>query len=102
MSALTLDKLRSVFDRYSAIESVVIYGSRAKGNYKRGSDIDLTIKGELLSFSELMQVEGDIDDLYLPYQVDLSQYAALENPDLRDHINRIGITTYNKSQLADV
>jgi len=102
LSALTLDKLRSVFDRYSAIESVVIYGSRAKGNYKRGSDIDLTIKGELLSFSELMQVEGDIDDLYLPYQVDLSQYAALENPDLRDHINRIGITTYNKSQLADV
>lgn len=102
LSALTLDKLRSVFDKYAAIESVVIYGSRAKGNYKRGSDIDLTIKGELLSFSELMQLEGDIDDLYLPYQVDLSQYTALENSDLRDHINRVGMTIYNKRQRGNV
>ena len=102
MSALTLDKLGSVFDKYTAIESVVIYGSRAKGNYKRGSDIDLTIKGALLSFSELMQVESDIDDLYLPYQVDLSQYAALENSDLRDHINRVGMTVYTKRQRGNV
>ena len=102
LPSITLDKLESVFDNYAAIESVVIYGSRAKGNYKRGSDIDLTIKGALLSFSELMQIESDIDDLYLPYQVDLSQYVALESSDLIDHINRVGITIYSKRQLGDV
>ena len=40
----TLDKLNSVFAQHNAIDSVVIYGSRAKGNYRPGSDIDLTIK----------------------------------------------------------
>jgi len=96
LSSLTLSKLDSVFKDHASIEAVVIYGSRAKGSYKRESDIDLTIKGTLLSFSELMQVEDEIDDLYLPYQVDLSQYEALENTDLLDHINRVGVAIYSK------
>ncbi len=67
----TLDKLTSVFKRYDAIEAVLIYSSRAKGNYRRGSDIDLTIKGHELEFAELRQIEDQIDDLFLPYTVDL-------------------------------
>jgi len=101
LSSLTLAKLVSVFEMHSSIESVLIYGSRAKGTYKHGSDIDITIKGALLSFSELMQVEDEIDDLYLPYQVDLSQYEALENGDLLDHINRVGVTLYSKGRVND-
>jgi len=96
LASLTLSKLGSVFKDHTSIEAVVIYGSRAKGNYKRGSDIDLTIKGALLSFSELMQVEDEIDNLYLPYQVDLSQYETLENTDLLDHINQLGVIIYSK------
>jgi len=61
---------------------VLVYGSRAKGNYKNGSDIDLTMTGGLLSLSELMKVE------------------ALENSDLLDHINRVGVTIYRKSKEA--
>jgi len=98
LSSLTLSKLDSVFKRHVSIDAVVIYGSRAKGSYKRGSDIDLTIKGTLLSFSELMQIEDEIDDLYLPYQVDLSQYETLENTDLLEHIERVGVTVYSKEQ----
>ena len=96
LSSLTLSKLDSVFKEHASIEAVVIYGSRAKGSYKGGSDIDLTIKGTLLSFSELMQIEDEIDDLYLPYQVDLSQYKTLDNSDLLDHINRVGAIIYTK------
>jgi len=96
LSSLTLNKLDSVFKDHTSIEAVVLYGSRAKGCYKRGSDIDLTIKGTLLSFSELMQLEDEIDELYLPYQVDLSQYEALENTDLLDHINQLGVIIYSK------
>jgi len=87
----TLNKLCSVFHRHDAIESVLLYGSRAKGNYKVGSDIDLTIKGPLLPFFELMQIEDQIDDLYLPYMIDLSQYEKLTNSDLIEHI---GVNIY--------
>jgi uncharacterized protein len=89
----TLDKLAGVFRRHPTIESVVIYGSRAKGNYRPGSDIDLTIKGEL-AFADLMQLEDQIDDLLLPYNVDLSQYRQLANTDLIAHIDRVGQEFY--------
>lgn len=82
--------------QYQAIEQVVIYGSRAKGNYKRGSDIDLTIIDDGLSFSELLQLETKLDDLLLPYKIDLSLKRQISNPDLIEHINRIGIILYEK------
>jgi len=90
----TLDKLAGVFRRHGAIESVVIYGSRAKGNYRPGSDIDLTIKGDALEFAELMQIEDQIDDLMLPYSVDLSQYRQLADAELIAHIDRVGQVIY--------
>lgn len=96
LSAATLDKLKSVFTRHSAISSVVLYGSRAKGNYRAGSDIDLTIKGSEMSFAELMQIEDQIDDLMLPYTVDLSLYNQLENVDLVAHIDRVGVEIYTR------
>ena len=94
LSAATRDKLNSVFARYAAIESVLIYGSRAKGNYRPGSDIDLTIKGAEIPFAEFMQIEDRVDDLMLPYTVDLSQYRQIENPELVAHIDRVGVAIY--------
>lgn len=73
---------------------MLIYGSRAKGNYRAGSDIDLTIKGGEIPFAEFMQIEDQIDDLMLPYTVDLSQYRQLENADLIAHIDRVGVEIY--------
>ncbi|SFM66082.1 nucleotidyltransferase domain-containing protein [Nitrosomonas communis] len=100
LSQTTLDKLNSVFRQHSTIDSVLIYGSRAKGTYRSGSDIDLTIKGRILDFAEMMQIEDQIDDLYLPYTVDLSQYHQLTNIDLIAHIDRVGIVIYDKSAQA--
>lgn len=96
LSQTTLDKLNSVFLRHKGINSVLVYGSRAKGNYRPGSDIDLTIKGDALEFAELMQIEDQIDDLFLPYTVDLSQYAQLSNIDLIEHIDRVGVVIYDR------
>jgi len=101
LSQTTLDKLNSVFLQHKAISSVVVYGSRAKGNYRPGSDIDLTIKGDVLEFAELMQIEDQIDDLFLPYTVDLSQYAQLSNIDLIEHIDRVGMVIYDKDAQRD-
>lgn len=97
----TLEKLNNVFARHNAIDSVVIYGSRAKGNYRAGSDIDLTIKGSEIPFAEFMQIENQIDDLMLPYKVDLSQYRQLENADLIAHIDRVGMEVYAKDKGHD-
>ncbi|MDD5296108.1 MAG: nucleotidyltransferase domain-containing protein [Rhodocyclaceae bacterium] len=90
----TLEKLRSVFARHAAITCVLIYGSRAKGNYRPGSDIDLTTKGDEMPFAEFMQIQDQIDDLLLPYCVDLSQYCQIGNPDLTAHIDRVGKEIY--------
>lgn len=94
LSAATLDKLHSVFARHDAIDAVLIYGSRAKGNYRAGSDIDLTIKGSEIPFAEFMQIKDQIDDLMLPYTVDLSQYRQIENAELISHIDRVGVEIY--------
>jgi predicted nucleotidyltransferase len=96
LSPAILEKLSTVFAQHDAIDSVLIYGSRAKGNFRAGSDIDLTIKGDEIPFAEFMQIEDQIDDLMLPYTVDLSQYYQLENTDLVAHIDRVGVAIYNK------
>ena len=100
LSVATLNKLNSVFERYNAIGSVLIYGSRAKGNYHPGSDIDLTIKGDEILLAEFLQIEDQIDDLMLPYTIDLSQYSQLGNADLIAHIDRVGVEIYAKNMLA--
>ena len=85
-----MKRLKSVFDTESAVAEVVLYGSRAKGTQRPGSDIDLTLKGSALATAWLMDLASKIDDLLLPYEVDLSIFEHIENADLIDHINRVG------------
>ena len=92
----TIEKIISVFVKYAKIKKVLLYGSRAKGNYRNGSDIDLTLIGDELSYSQLGNLESDIDDLFLPYSFDISIFKDIDNPDLVDHINRVGIIFYEK------
>ena len=91
-----IDMINQCFAQYSSVLKVVLYGSRAKGNYKNGSDIDLTIIDKDLSFSELLQIENKLDDLLLPYKIDLSLKRQISNPDLIEHIERVGEIFYEK------
>ena len=90
----TIDQIYSIFAKYNQIDQVIIYGSRAKGNYKKGSDIDLVIKGRDLDLSILQDIELEIDDLLLPYTFDISIFEHLKDPDLIDHIQRVGQVFY--------
>lgn len=85
-----IDKIKVVFAKFPEIERVIIYGSRAKGNYKPSSDIDLTLVGEKLTLSLLQSLENDMDDLLLPYKFDISILHQISNPDLLNHIERVG------------
>lgn len=91
-----LQKINQIFHNQIKIQKVFIYGSRAKGNYKTGSDIDLTVLAPEMSLSELFQIENELDDLMLPYKIDLSLFHQIENPDLVDHIQRVGQVFYER------
>lgn len=92
----TVDKINRVFERYENVESVIVYGSRAMGNYKPGSDIDLTLIGHDLNLKILNKISIDLDDLMLPYIFDLSIFKHIKNADLIDHIDRVGKVFYEK------
>ena len=97
LSAQTLQKIRDVFVRYSQVEEVVLYGSRARGDYKNGSDIDLTLRGSNeLTHTLLSRIANDLDDQLLPYTIDLCIFENIRNPEMVEQIERMGVALYKK------
>jgi predicted nucleotidyltransferase len=92
----TIQAIQGVFARHPQVEKAILYGSRAKGNYRPGSDIDLALEGKDLTLTLLFAIENELDDLLLPYKMDISILHKIENPDLIDHIRRVGIIFYQK------
>lgn len=88
-------RIQRVFTDYPQISKVILYGSRAKGNFRTNSDIDMTVVGSL-DWRTFTSLENDLDDLMLPYKIDLSLYQHLENKRLLDHIQRMGQEFYTK------
>ncbi|AHC16515.1 DNA polymerase beta domain-containing protein [Salinispira pacifica] len=89
LSNTVMTKLETVFRRHPEVESVQIYGSRAMGSYREGSDIDLVLKGDI-SIHQLSDIIDEIDELLLPYMFDISVYDHIENTGLLEHIHRVG------------
>ncbi len=88
---------RQVFAQYPAIERVLIFGSRAKGNARPSSDIDLAVIAPEMSDSEFARLWNAIDDLPLVFKVDLLHWDRLANPRLKDKIPREGCLFYARS-----
>ncbi len=88
---ITQARIISVLTQEIGIEKAILYGSRAKSTYSDGSDIDLTLIAPTFSLSELSRLEIAIDDLLLPYKIDLSLFHQIDNQKLIDHILRVGI-----------
>lgn len=83
--------LVNAFGNYPEVEEVLIFGSRAKGNYKKGSDIDLAIKGKQCSDLTAINIQGYFnEELPIPYYVDVVYYDGLEHQELKAHIDRVG------------
>jgi len=90
LPAYALDQLKACLDEYP-IDRAIVYGSRAMGNYRYASDIDLTLVAPDMTHRDLLRLEQAIDDLLLPWKVDLSLYHHIDNDDLRAHIDRVGL-----------
>ena len=88
--------IRGVFERHGNIDEVILFGSRAKGNYSEGSDIDLAAKGNGLTFNQLMDINIQIEDLGLLYKVDVVDYNKNIGTPIVSHIDRVGKVFYKK------
>jgi len=96
-----VQKICAVLRRYPQVEKAILYGSRAKGNFKNGSDIDLTLRGGAdLTLNVLYRIMDELDDLLLPYTIDLSIFDNIHDPDVIEHIQRVGVTFYEKGEVV--
>jgi uncharacterized protein len=96
----TIRKIHTVFAGYPQVEKAVLYGSRAIGNYKNGSDIDLTLYGgNDLTLNVLSKISNALDDLLLPYTIDLSIFNQIDDTEVVDHIRRVGVVFFEKNDM---
>ena len=94
LSDTVIRELQDVFRRHANIKKVLIFGSRSKGNYRTGSDIDLAIVGNDIDYNQLLSILCEIDDLELLYSVDLLDYQKKKGTPIGDHIDRVGQIFY--------
>jgi len=97
LPAAAVEKIYAVFASHPEVQKVVLYGSRAKGNYKAGSDIDLTMYGDRINQTLLLKILTELDDLLLPWIIDLSIFRQIDNVSLLEHIERVGVLFYQRT-----
>lgn len=100
LSAATVAEIHEVLARFPEVEKAVLYGSRAKGNFKHGSDVDLTLLGPSLTLNILGKIQDELEDGLLPYRFDISILDQITQADLIDHIRRVGIAFYEKTPIS--
>lgn len=96
----TIQKITAVFPQFPSIEKAVLFGSRALGNHRNNSDIDIALFGSALTFKDVALLEALVDDLGSPFKVDFCHYEQLDNPALREHIDQVGKRIYTRSTTA--
>ena len=96
----TLRTLRRILAESPAIDKAILYGSRALGNCRPGSDIDLTLIGTGLDLRSLGKITSVIEDSPIPYRVDLSLWEQINHAGLREHIERVGVVFYERDRAA--
>ncbi|WP_427338041.1 nucleotidyltransferase domain-containing protein [Caloranaerobacter sp. DY30410] len=92
-----IDYIKKTIEKFSEIEKAVIFGSRAKGDYKLGSDVDIAIFGENITFDTISKLHAMLEEYSpLPYFFDVVDYLHLQNKELKEHIDRVGKTIFER------
>lgn len=89
-----IDQLQAAFQQFGEIEQVLVFGSRAKGNAKAASDVDLALKGKAVTSETVRRLRAVLNDLPLPYFFDVVDYESIGNRELVAHIDRVGKVIY--------
>lgn len=85
-----LARIVDVLAMNGRVEQAILFGSRAKGTHKPGSDVDIALKGAGLTLNDLLTLSVALDELWIPLRVDLLLYNRIDEPALLDHIDRVG------------
>lgn len=94
-----IEYILTALNRFEEIEKAFIFGSRAIGNYKRGSDIDIAISGEKITPKTIYQLSELLNEEYpLPYYFDIIHYEKVKNEKLVEHIKTYGKELYRQQQ----
>lgn len=96
-----IEEITKILQNYSEVEEALIYGSRAKGNYREGSDIDMVLKGEMLTEEIRSQIFWEKDELNSPYTVDLSIYHQITSQELIQHIDRVAKPLFQRENQTN-
>jgi predicted nucleotidyltransferase len=84
--------------QFDEIDKAILFGSRAKGNYKRGSDIDIAIYGENVNMDVISSLRSLLEDQsHMPYLFDVIDGTHLDHKELEEHIEQVGILIFTKS-----
>lgn len=85
-------RIKEIIFRDENVKDAILFGSRAKGNWKKFSDIDIALVGSEISHDTLVHVISDLEETTIPFTFDIIRYSAITNPDLKDHIDRSGVS----------
>ncbi len=97
LSEKTIEEIYRILMKYPQVKQAIIYGSRARGDYKNGSDIDITLIGtQELTRNVLYRIMDDLDDSYLPYTFDVSILNEIQDEEFLNRIKNEGIVFYNR------
>lgn len=91
-----IQSIQQVLETNAKVDQALLFGSRAKGNYREASDIDLALKGQDLTYEDVLSLGVKLDELNLPYKIDLLDYHKINEPALVEHIDRVGIEFYSR------
>jgi predicted nucleotidyltransferase len=95
-----IESIADFLKKLDTIEKAILFGSRAKGNYKHGSDVDIAIIGDF-DFKNLTRLSYLLNqESKMPYKFDIIDYANIQNQELKDHIDRVGVTIYHVNQVV--
>ena len=95
-----LENIISVISQHPEVEEAYIFGSRALGNFKRGSDVDIALKGEKLNFEITTHIGYLLnEETIMPYKFDVLNYHTINNTDLSRHIDRVGIDFFTRQSI---
>jgi predicted nucleotidyltransferase len=95
-----LEKVVGTISRESRVGGIILYGSRAKKTFRLGSDIDLCLEAPGLDSPTLLRIENELDDLLLPWRIEIAIRDRIDDPDLLEHIARVGKTLYRRENSS--
>jgi len=90
-----MSEIQLVFSNCAEVEKAVLFGSRAKGNFYEGSDIDIAVFGEKLNFQQMLNISIELDKLEILQIIDVVHFEKIKETELKKHIERVGIEIYD-------